>query len=121
MSGSGKTGEAQNVQMFSSAFMSTRPLVNEPSQWQAYPGVELFEGVDQRDKISILCPRDNGTYVVEFRTAEGKKLAITVPSTKAAVLKHFQAATAARNTRRKWERLAVLGTLTRQMMIGLTL
>jgi hypothetical protein len=35
------------------------------------------------------------------------------------VPKHFQAATAARNTRRKWERLAVLGTLTRQMMIGL--
>jgi hypothetical protein len=50
--------------------------------------------MDQQDKISILGPRDDGTYVVEFRTAEGKKLAITVPSTKAAVLKHFQAATA---------------------------
>jgi hypothetical protein len=50
--------------------------------------------MDQQDKISILGPREDGTYVVEFRTAEGKKLAITVPSTKAAVLKHFQAATA---------------------------
>src|SRR5215467_3136254 len=50
--------------------------------------------MDQQDNISILGPRDDGTYVVEFRTAEGKKLAITVPSTKAAVLKHFQAATA---------------------------
>jgi hypothetical protein len=50
--------------------------------------------MDQQDKISILGPRDDGTYVVEFRTAEGKKLAITVPRTKAAVLKHFQAATA---------------------------
>ena len=48
----------------------------------------------EQDKISILGPRDDGTYVVEFRTAEGKKLAITVPRTKAAVLKHFQAATA---------------------------
>jgi hypothetical protein len=37
-------------------------------------------------------------YVVEFRTAEGKKLAITVPRTKAAVLKHFQAATAELHT-----------------------
>ncbi|HMF22541.1 MAG TPA: hypothetical protein VKG24_10490 [Pseudolabrys sp.] len=50
--------------------------------------------MDQQDNISILGPRDDGTYVVEFRTAEGKKLAITVPGTKAEVLKHFQAATA---------------------------
>jgi hypothetical protein len=50
--------------------------------------------MDQQDKISILGPRDDGSYVVEFRTGEGKKLAITVPSTKAAVLKHFRNATA---------------------------
>jgi len=50
--------------------------------------------MDQQNKISILGPRDDGSYVVEFRTGEGKKLAITVPSTKTAVLKHFQAATA---------------------------
>ena len=49
----------------------------------------------QQDKISILGPRDDGTYVVEFRTAAGERLAISVPSTKAtAVLKHFQVATA---------------------------
>ena len=48
----------------------------------------------QQDKISILGPRDDGTYVVEFRTAAGERLAISVPGTKAAVLKHFQAATA---------------------------
>jgi len=35
--------------------------------------------MDQQDKISILGPRDDVTYVVEFRTAEGKKLTITVP------------------------------------------
>ena len=48
----------------------------------------------QQDKISILGPRDDGTYVVEFRTAAGERLAISVPETKAEVLKHFQAATA---------------------------
>jgi hypothetical protein len=48
----------------------------------------------QQDKISILGPRDDGTYVVEFRTAAGERLAISVPETKATVLKHFQAATA---------------------------
>ena len=47
-----------------------------------------------RDKISILGPRDDGTYVVEFRTAAGERLAISVPGTKAAALKYFQAATA---------------------------
>jgi hypothetical protein len=48
----------------------------------------------QQDKISILGPRDDGTYIVEFRTAAGERLAISVPETKATVLKHFQAATA---------------------------
>jgi hypothetical protein len=48
----------------------------------------------QQDKISILGPRDDGTYVVEFRTAAGERLTISVPETKATVLKHFQAATA---------------------------
>ncbi len=46
------------------------------------------------DKISILGPRHDGTYVVEFKTAAGKKLAITVPEAKTAVLKHFPLATA---------------------------
>jgi hypothetical protein len=31
----------------------------------------------QQDKISILGLNDDGSYVVEFRTAAGKKLAIT--------------------------------------------
>jgi len=47
-----------------------------------------------QDKISILGPKHDGSYVIEFRTAAGKKLAITVPEAKAAVLKHFQLATA---------------------------
>jgi hypothetical protein len=41
----------------------------------------------QQDKISILGPTDDGTYVIEFRTAAGKKLAIKVPEAKTAVLR----------------------------------
>jgi hypothetical protein len=48
----------------------------------------------QPDKITILGPKHDGSYVVEFRTTAGKNLAITVPRTKTEVLKHFQAATA---------------------------
>jgi len=48
----------------------------------------------EQDKIAILGPKHDGSYVVEFRTAAGKRLAITVPEAKTAVLKHFQLATA---------------------------
>ena len=46
------------------------------------------------DKISILGPKHDGSYVIEFRTAAGKKLTIRVPEAKTAMLKHFQLATA---------------------------
>jgi hypothetical protein len=35
-------------------------------------------------------PKDDGTYVVEFRTAGGETLAISIPRTEAAVVRHFQ-------------------------------
>ena len=31
-----------------------------------------------------------GTYVIEFRTAAGESLAISIPGTEAAVIRHFQ-------------------------------
>jgi hypothetical protein len=37
-----------------------------------------------------LWPENDGTYVVEFRTAEGAVLAISIPRTEAAVVRHFQ-------------------------------
>ena len=47
------------------------------------------------NRIMIYGPKPDGTYVVEFTTAAGERLAISVPSTKGtSVLKHFQAATA---------------------------
>src|SRR6516162_74231 len=43
-----------------------------------------------RDRIMIYGPKTDGTYVVEFRTAEGAVLAISIPRSEAAVIQHFQ-------------------------------
>jgi hypothetical protein len=44
-----------------------------------------------QDRITIYGPKADGTYLVEFRTAEGDALAISIPRTEAAVIRHFQA------------------------------
>jgi len=41
-------------------------------------------------RIMIYGPKNDGSYVVEFRTAGGESLALSVPASEAAVLKHFQ-------------------------------
>jgi hypothetical protein len=38
----------------------------------------------------IFGPKPDGTYLVEFRTAIGEALAISVPRSETAVLKYFQ-------------------------------
>jgi hypothetical protein len=43
-----------------------------------------------KNRIMILGPKDNGTYVVEFRTADGEALAISIPRSEAHVIRHFQ-------------------------------
>jgi hypothetical protein len=43
-----------------------------------------------KNRIMIYGPKDDGTYVVEFRTAEGDVLAISIPRTEAHVVRHFQ-------------------------------
>ena len=43
-----------------------------------------------KNRIMIYGPKDDGTYVVEFRTAEGDALAISIPRTEAHVIWHFQ-------------------------------
>ena len=43
-----------------------------------------------KNRIMIFGPKDDGTYVVEFRTAAGEALAISIPSTEAGVIRHFQ-------------------------------
>jgi hypothetical protein len=43
-----------------------------------------------RNRIMIYGPKKDGTYVVEFKTADGEALAISVPRGETRVLKHFQ-------------------------------
>ena len=43
-----------------------------------------------KNRIMIFGPKADGTYVVEFRTAEGESLAISIPRTETAVIRHFQ-------------------------------
>ena len=46
---------------------------------------------ERQHRIMIYGPKDDGSYVVEFRMADGESLAISVPANEASVLKHFQA------------------------------
>jgi len=43
-----------------------------------------------KNRIMIYGPKTDGTYVVEFRTAQGEALAISIPRTEAAVIRYFQ-------------------------------
>ena len=43
-----------------------------------------------KNRIMIYGPKNEGTYVVEFRTAAGEALAISIPRTETAVIRHFQ-------------------------------
>src|SRR5262245_51877590 len=43
-----------------------------------------------QNRIMIYGPKSDGTYVVEFKTAAGEALAISVPRGETAVLKRFQ-------------------------------
>ena len=45
---------------------------------------------DGKNRIMIFGPKTDGTYVVEFRTAEGESLAISIARTEIAVIRHFQ-------------------------------
>jgi len=44
-----------------------------------------------QDRIMIYGPKTDGTYIVEFRMADGESLAISVPAGENRVLKNFQA------------------------------
>jgi hypothetical protein len=43
-----------------------------------------------KNRIMIYGPKNDGTYVVEFKTADGEALAINVPVGQTHILKHFQ-------------------------------
>jgi hypothetical protein len=54
-------------------------------------GLEESDMAQGQDRIMIHGPRSDGTYVVEFHTASGETLAISIPRSEAAVIQHFQA------------------------------
>jgi hypothetical protein len=43
-----------------------------------------------KNRIMIYGPKADGSYVVEFRTAADDVLAISIPRTETAVMRHFQ-------------------------------
>jgi len=43
-----------------------------------------------KNRIMIFGPNKDGTYVVEFKTAAGGVLAISIPTTETEVISHFQ-------------------------------
>jgi hypothetical protein len=43
-----------------------------------------------KNRIMIYGPKADGTYVVEFKTAAEEALAISIPRSEAAVIRHFQ-------------------------------
>jgi hypothetical protein len=45
---------------------------------------------DAKNRIMIYSPKSDGTYIVEFRIANGEALAISVPAGETRVLKYFQ-------------------------------
>jgi hypothetical protein len=43
-----------------------------------------------KNRIMIYGAKNDGTYIVEFKTATGDALAISIPWTETTVIKHFQ-------------------------------
>jgi hypothetical protein len=43
-----------------------------------------------KNRIMIYGPKNDGTYTIEFKTAAGEALAISVPAGETRVLKYFQ-------------------------------
>ena len=46
--------------------------------------------MEGKNRIMIYGPKPDGTYVIEFRTDACETLAISIPRTEAAVIRHLQ-------------------------------
>jgi hypothetical protein len=44
----------------------------------------------QRTALMIYGPKEDGTYVIEFKTAAGEALAVSTPRSEAGVIRHLQ-------------------------------
>jgi hypothetical protein len=43
-----------------------------------------------KNRIMIYGPKNDGTYIVEFRTAAGEALAMSIPASETPVIRYFQ-------------------------------
>jgi hypothetical protein len=43
-----------------------------------------------RNRVMIFGPKEDGTYIVEFKTAAGETMALSIPSTETAVIRRFK-------------------------------
>jgi len=43
-----------------------------------------------RNRIMIYGPKNDGTYIVEFKTAQGEALTISIPASETRVVRYFQ-------------------------------
>jgi hypothetical protein len=58
----------------------------EEEEW----GKKKKTAVTNMNQIMIYGPKPDGTYIIEFRIANGESLAISVPAGETRVLKYFQ-------------------------------
>jgi hypothetical protein len=61
------------------------------SRTRAAARKQLADMAQGQDRIMIIGPRSDGTYVIEIQTAAGETLAISIPRTETAVIRYFQA------------------------------
>src|SRR5262249_45268363 len=58
--------------------------------WLSPVGLATHNSPPDGVRIMIFGPKKDGTYVVEFRTAAGEALAISIRRNETAVIRHFQ-------------------------------
>jgi hypothetical protein len=78
-------------QIDASEFVSLMRAVDEAGiKYLPQAAEQTMADIEGKNRIMIFGPKADGTYVVEFRTAKGQVLAISIPSGETAVLKYFQ-------------------------------
>jgi len=65
-------------------------LCNSPEPYLAAAAGGRRNAVTNKNRIVIYGPKPDDTYVIEFETADGQTLAISMPHGEWAVLKYFQ-------------------------------
>jgi hypothetical protein len=70
--------------------VSSRWRTWRPARWPRSSTSLRARADDRQEPDHDLGPKDDGTYVVKFRTSEGDALAISIPRSETHVIRHFQ-------------------------------